>query len=204
MSSIITSITNLQNLPNLISFEAQDNALQTIDLSEMTSLKAVDVSDNDNLDSTGLKSINLSGCTSLEELLLDDNDFSGGFPDLSGLNNLKIIDFDECKLVDSVDISNLPALQRFDFSGNTQLTELIISSSQPIGEDGDCKVSDCDLTQTSVDNILIELSGSAVMSGYIELDGGTNSPPSEIGLEAIDFLTAGFPGKSWNIFVNSI
>jgi len=201
---LITSITGLQNLTNLdyLDLDSSDNHIQTIDLSGMSSLTYVDISDNDLPDSStpSLTSINLSGCTSLESLYLDDSDFSGGFPDLSDCTALRYIDFDQCDIIGSVDISNLPVLERFDFSGNDQLTELIISRDQPLGFDGnELLADDCALTQTAIDNILVELSLSDVTNGYIDLRGEGNSYPGNTGLDALDVLDE----KGWSWDVNS-
>lgn len=198
MASHITSITGLQNLPNLQYFRADWNALQTLDLSGLTNLILADVSDNDELGSTGLKTINLSGCTSLEEIRLDDNDFSGGFPDLSGLNNLNWIDFDQCGITGSIDISNLPSLRYLDLSGNLDLTEVIISSTQPLGDAGDLYFNNCALTQNSVDNILVQLSLNSINGAYLDLTGGTNASPGPTGLAASAVLA----GRGWSVNIN--
>jgi len=192
MAATITSFTGLQNLTNIQEFKADENSLTSIDLSGMSTLTEVDLSDNDLPDSStnSLSSVNLSGCTSLQFLYLDDNDFTEGLPDLSDCTSLVVIDFDQCNLIGSVDISNLPALEQFDFWGNTQLTELIISSSQPLGDNGrELLVHDCALTQTAVDNILVALASGSVSNGYIRIDNvegtGTNPTPGEAGREAL-------------------
>jgi len=59
-----------------------------------------------------LTSVNLSGCTAIEQLRLDDSNFSGGIPNLSGLDALIYMDFDQCGITGSVDISNHPVLVR--------------------------------------------------------------------------------------------
>lgn len=199
----LTSIIGLQNLTELVEFRADWNKLDTIDLSGLTNLVYVDISDNDRLGSNGLTSINLSGCTALEQLYLDDNDFSGGFPDLSGLTALVNIDFDQCGITGSINISNLPLLERFDFNGNTGLTELIISSSQPLGDNNnELNVEGCALTQTSVNNILVALAANDIDNGYINLSGGTNAAPSGAGAAALVTLEEPAPGKNWSADVN--
>ena len=198
MGATITSFTGLQNLTNIQEFKADFNSLTSIDLSGMSTLTEVDLSDNDLPDSStnSLSSVNLSGCTSLEFLYLDDNDFSAGFPDLSDCNSLKVIDFDQCNLVGSVDISNLPALEQFDFNGNLGLTELIISSAQPLGDnERELLVDDCALTQTAVDNILVALASGSISNGYVQLNNddedfpGTNATPGEAGRESLLILS---------------
>jgi hypothetical protein len=201
----LTSITGLQNLTNLERFVADDNNLTSVDFSGLSNLLHVDVGDNELPGSSthSLTSINLSGCTSLTYLRLDDSDFSAGFPDLSDCTSLTYIDFDECRLVGSVDVSNLPVLEDFDFEGNTELTELIISSTQPLGIGGqELLINDCALTQTAVDNILVALADSEITNGYIKIDnvsGGTNAAPGAAGLAALTVLD----GKGWSYDVTT-
>jgi Leucine-rich repeat (LRR) protein len=206
MGATITSFTGLQNLTNIERFKADYNSLTSINLSGMSTLIEVDLSDNDLPDSStnSLSSVNLSGCTSLESLYLDDNDFSAGLPNLSDCTSLELIDFDQCNLVGSVDISNLPALEQFDFNGNLGLTELIISSTQPLGSNGrELLADDCALTQTAVDNILVALASGSVSGGYIQLDNdndeGTNATPGEAGRESLFILNS----RGWSFDVTN-
>jgi hypothetical protein len=203
MSATVTSFTGLQNLTNIQEFRADYNSLTSIDLSGMPSLTYVDISDNDVPDSgdSSLTSVNLSGCSSLESLYIDDSDFSAGLPDLSDCTSLEWIDIDQSNLVGSIDISNLPALKGFDFSGNLELTEVIISKTQPLGEGGSSlSLSNCALTQTAVDNILVELASGSISDGYIDIDNdgdGTNVAPSQIGRDALFVLDS----RGWSIDV---
>jgi hypothetical protein len=206
MGATITSFTGLQNLTNIQEFKADENSLTSIDLSGMSTLIEVDLSDNDAPDESTncLTSVNLSGCTSLERLYLDDSDFSAGLPDLSDCTSLVIIDFDECNLVGSVDISNLPALEQFDFYGNLGLTELIISSAQPLGDnERELIANDCALTQTAVDNILVALASGSISAGYVQLDNenetGTNATPGEAGRESLLILS----DRGWSFDVTN-
>jgi hypothetical protein len=197
----ISSITNLQYLSNLLDFNADYNHLVSVDLSGLTNLIYVDISDCELPDSgtNSLTSVNLSGCTALEQLRLDDSDFSNGIPDLTGLTALRIIDFDDCGITGTVDISGLPSLERFDFSQNEGLTEIIISSTQPLGDNDDLLAYDCALTQTAVNNILIALAANGINNGYLRMDGGTNAVPGAPGLAAITTLE----GNGWSLVVNS-
>jgi len=193
MGAGITSFTGLQNLTNIQRFIADESPFTSIDLSGLTNLTYVDVSDGELLDSSthSLTSINLSGCTALEQLYLDDCDFSAGFPDLSDCTDLEYIDFDECGIVGSVNISNFLALEYADFNNNTELTELIISKNQPINE---LLVTDCALNQTAVDNILVALASGSISNGTVRLnnndDEGTNATPGEAGRESIFILVS--------------
>jgi hypothetical protein len=200
MGAGLTSITGLQNLTNLQDFRADWSFLTSIDLSGLTNLTYVDVSDQDAVvgGANCLASINLSGCTSLQSLYIDDNDFSAGFPDLSDCTSLRYFDFDQSNLVGSVDLSNLPALEGFDMNGNTGLTEVIISRTQPLGDDGtEILLNNCALTQTAVDNILLELASGSISNGYIQLNQGTNATPGQIGRESLFVLNT----RGWSIDV---
>jgi hypothetical protein len=202
MGAGLTSITGLQNLTNLQDFRADWSFLTSIDLSGLTNLTYVDVSDQDAVvdGANCLASINLSGCTSLESLYIDDNDFSAGFPDLSDCTSLRYFDFDQNNLVGSVDLSNLPALEGFDMNGNTELTEVIISRTQPLGDNGtEILLNNCALTQTAVDNILLELASGSISNGYIQLNQGTNATPGEVGRESLFVLNA----RGWSIDVTN-
>jgi len=191
----IVSITGLQNLTNLQDFRADYNSLISIDLSGMSSLTYVDISDNERNEENSLTSVNLLGCTSLEELYLDDNDFSTGLPDLSDCTSLIELDIDGSRITGSVDLSIFPSLEIFDLQDNPALTEVIILSTQPLG---DIQLSDCGLTQTTIDNILITLASGSVEGGYVNLIGENNSYPSSAGLAAIEVLDE----RGWEWHVN--
>ena len=198
MAAVITSITGLQNLTNLQDFNADYNGLQSVNLSGLTSLLYVDISDN-NIPGSGtnsLTSVNLSGSTAVEELRLDDSNFSAGIPSLAGLTSLTLIDFDQCSISGIVDLTGLPALVQLDFYGNTALTSIIIDDAQPIQY---FYASGCALTETAVDDILVVLSNNGVTGGDVELDGGTSAIPSATGLAAKLALEA----DGWTVTVNS-
>lgn len=193
----ITSITGLQNLPNLQDFRADFNYLTTVDLSGLENLTYVDISDCDIPDTNdpSLTSVNLTGCTALEELRLDDSNFSAGIPDLTGLTSLTFIDVDQCNITGEVDFSGLPALDYLDISGNTGLTSIIISYTQPFI---DLYAGNCALTQTAVDNILDTLANNGISGGIVDLGGGTNSHPGPTGLAAKTTLE----DNGWSVTVN--
>ena len=197
MAAVITSITGLQNLPNLNNFRADFNGLQSVNLSGLTNLLYVDISDNDipGTFTSSLTSVNLTGCTALLELRLDDSDFSAGIPSLTGLTNLSLIDFDQCNISGVVDLSGLPALTDLDFFGNAALTSIIIADTQPIIE---LFASSCALTETAVDDILVVLSNNGVTGGDVELNGGTSAIPSATG----DAAKLVLEGNGWSVFVN--
>ena len=196
----LIEITNLQNLKNLQEFRADYNSLVNVNLSGLTNLTWVDISDCDEINSvsSSLTGVNLAGCTSLIELRLDDSDFSGGIPNLTGLSSLEWIDMDQCGIVGSINLSSLVSLRGFDLSTNTAMTEVIISSTQSLGDGHDVNLYGCALTQQSVDNILVTLSNNGVSNGYVDLSSGTNAIPSATGLAAKTTLEA----NGWFVQVN--
>lgn len=209
MPTSISAITGLQNLPNLVEFDASDNYLESIDFSGLTNLEYVRLEDQDFPEGgNSLTSVNVTGCTALEYLDINDADFSEGLPNLSSCTSLEYFDVDECGLVGSLDLSNLPALKGFDLSGNVGITEVIISSTQPLGEyidryDGQrLTFEGCSLTQTAVDNILVQLASGSVTDGELRIqdyDGETNAIPSfEVGVPALRVLAS----RDWSMNMN--
>ena len=198
MSAAITSITGLQNLNNLQRFVADWNSLSSVNLSGLTNLTYVDISDNEVPGTEGqrsLTSVNLTGSTALEELRLDDSDFSAGIPNITGLTSLQWLDMDQCGITGNVDLSMLPELYGFDLSGNTGLTSVTLF--EQVLEN--VIINNAALTEASVNDILAWLDGGGVLNGYVELSGGTNAAPTGDGLTAVTNLE----GKGWSIFVNS-
>jgi Leucine-rich repeat (LRR) protein len=196
MATVITSITGLQNLTNLENFNADYNALTTVNLSGLANLLFVDISDNDLLSSgdPSLTSVNLSGCTSLQTLRLDDSDFSAGIPSLAGLTSLTELDLDQCSISGVVYLTGLSALESFDLYGNLGVTSVILPESNIT----DANLQDTGLTQTGVNNVLQWLDGSGVENGYISTEGGTSAAPTEGGATAVTNLQA----KGWSVIVN--
>jgi hypothetical protein len=197
MATVITSITSLQNLTNLQTFNADWNSLQTVNLSGLTNLINVDVSDNDTLDEQGksLTGINLSGSTAIEELRLDDSDFSAGIPDISGLtSSLRILDMDQCQLSGVIDLSQFSALTSIDFGGNINITSVTL----PEANLNNVNLNGNALTATAVDYTLQWLAGSSVENGNVNLAGGTNAIPTENSAAARAILL----DRGWNVTVN--
>lgn len=198
MAAVITSITGLQNLTGLISFNADWNGLASVNLSNMSNLLYVDISDCDipGTSTPSLTSVNLSGSTNIVELRLDDSNFSAGIPNLSGLTSLQLLDLDQCDISGVLDLSGFASLVDIDVNGNDGLTSVVISDTQPII---DFNASGCALTETAVDDILVVLSNNGQSNGYADLSSGTNAIPSATGLAAKTVLE----GNGWTIDVNS-
>jgi hypothetical protein len=93
-----------------------------------------------------------------------------------------------------------------DFTGLTSLTQLfnVETGLQHINITGCVNLTDVDLntnalTEFSVDHVIITLDNSGLTNGYLALYGGTNAPPSLVGLAAAANLT----GKGWDVSYNS-
>lgn len=201
MATPITTITGLQNLPNLEEFNADWNSLVSVDFSNLTNLTIIDISDCETPDESGksLTSVNVTGCTNLEQLRMGDSNFSAGFPNLNSCTSLVYFDADQCGISGSLNLSQIPVLGGFDLSGNSQLTELIVSSNQPLGDFGSIRVDGTSLTQTSLDNLIQAADSGSVNNGFINLLVNNSVAPSfERGLPALRGLDA----KSWGIEVN--
>ena len=196
MGATITSIIGLQNLTNLRDFRADYNSLTSIDLSGMSSLTFVDISDCDlpGTSTNSLRSVNLSGCTSIENLRLDDSDFSGGFPNLTGLNSLEFFDMDQCNISGDINISQLSSLAGFDLSGNSGITSVTL----PEVFMDSINVADTALTQTSINNILRVADNGGAENGYLGAYGETVAAPSGSGVAAVYSLQ----NKGWYVETN--
>jgi hypothetical protein len=198
MSAAITSITSLQNLTNLQNFYADWNSLTTVNLSGLSNLVQVDISDNEvpGTSDSSLTSVTLTGCTALEQLRLDDSDFSAGIPDLSSLTSLQFFDMDQCGISGAIDISasSFNNLTGFDLSGNTGITSITL----PEANLDDVNINGAALTETAVNDTLQWLDGSGVENGSVNLSGGTNAIPTGAGATSKTNLQ----GKGWTVNVN--
>jgi hypothetical protein len=197
MSARITSITGLQNLTGLVNFYADWNSLTSVNLSNLTNLIDVDISDQYDIitDENCLTSVNLSGSTAIEELRLDDSNFSAGMPDISGLtNSLRILDMDQCQLSGVIDMSQFSALTSIDFGGNINITSVTLPEAYLDNVD----FANNAFTEIAVNDTLQWLVGSNVENGYVSLEGGTNAIPTDYGLTAKTTLQ----DRGWDVYVN--
>jgi hypothetical protein len=92
-----------------------------------------------------------------------------------------------------------------DFTGITTFRQLYNQNSglQHINITGcvnldDVNLNNNDLTQASVDHVLITLDDSGLTGGFVDLGGGTNSVPSVAGAAAAASLTL----NGWDVTVN--
>lgn len=204
MAAGIKSIIGLQNLTNLQQFRADYNHLTSLDVSGLTNLTFLDISDCNRADEEGansLTTINVSGCTSLESIYIDDSDFSengiGGIIGLSDVaSTLVNFDMDDSYLPSptTIDFSSFSSIEDIDIQLNIGVTSLIISSGSAIN---DLNANDCSLTEESVNNILIQLDGNGVTNGYVSLNSGNNATASADGVNAAVSLI----NKGWTVYL---
>lgn len=187
-SAKILSIIGVTNLPNLVELGFQVNLLETIDVSGLLFLERLYLNENN------LTSLNINNLPSLVDLYLDNNNLSGSI-DLTSYPNLVQAYFSNNQLT-SVNASNLLNLPNIGVSFNPNLSTLLINGSVSLLT---VLASGCALTQTVVDDILVELDNNGLVLGTVNLSGGTSAIPSVTGLTAKTSLE----GKSWTVLVNS-
>jgi hypothetical protein len=196
-SANVTEVRGIQKLVNATRIEIDNNALTSIDVSGMTNLTTLDISDCVIPGSGGTKSltsVNLSGCTALTTLYLDGSNFSTGRPNISGLTNLLTLDMDHCGIAGAVDIpSSLTSLASLDLSGNA-ITLITLPQSNLMN----VQLYDNALTEEAVDYVLEWLDNSGVGNGFVDISGTGNAIPSSAGRTAKTNLE----GKGWDVTVN--
>jgi hypothetical protein len=97
------------------------------------------------------------------------------------------------------------AFTSLDFTGITTMTELFNANTglQHINITGcvnldDVELDNNDLTEASVNHVLITLDDNGLSNGRVGLSGGTSATPSGLGLAAQASLVI----KGWAVFVN--
>jgi hypothetical protein len=197
-SANVIEARGLPNLVNLEYLEIDNNSLISLNVSGMVNLIDIDASDNyiagTDSEIPSLTSIDLTGCIALERLEIEDNDFSEGIPDLTGLNSLNYLDLDGSLITGNVDISQLSALTYVDLRDNAGLT----SVTMPEAYIESFYASNTALTETAVNNILQSLDGNTVTGGTVNLSGGTSHHPTGLGEDARQSLI----NKEWTVDVN--
>ena len=206
----ITSISNLDLMPSLQTLNLSGNNLTAVDLSGLIALADLFLANNDfvtldlNNGSSGYSSVDISGCTALTTLSATtvtsvSGDFTGsGCVSLTALTlapTLSMggtIDFNGCNSLTTVScasgswsgsggnvfIYNCPALTTLNISSLT-----MANAGQTIA------FGACALDEASVDAVLHRCVVSGLTTVGINLDGGTNSPPSVTGQADATTLT---------------
>lgn len=152
--SQIQDFTGLEQFINLNSFVLRQSAIIALDFSKNPSLEAITIDHNDKLEQVNIKNcVNLKSLncnyTLITELDLDDNiNLENLYCDHAQLNSiditsntkLKHINFNYCKELKELNVSNNPdleylsvidnKLQEIDLSNNIQLSQLTLDGNQ--------------------------------------------------------------------------
>jgi len=135
---------------------------------------------------------NFTAFTGLESINFSDNSLStfsmsGSFP------NLTIISITRNELT-SIDISNLTDLISFYINSNP-LTDINIVSNINLKFVG---IGNAELSESAVNNILIQLDNNGLTNGGVGLSYGGNAAPTGAGITAKNNLIS----KSWTVQTN--
>jgi len=109
------------------------------------------------------------------------------------LNGLDEWDSDNMNIY-SLDLTGLSSIDEL-YHCCSVLTHINITGCTNLD---DVELTDNDLTEASVDHVLISLDNYGLSNGYVDLSGGTNAIPSVAGDAAILSLQ----GKGWSVYVN--
>lgn len=131
-------LTNLNGLPNITKLNCSQNLLTSLNLTGLTNLAELDCSSNQLTNLNGLPNLtqlncsynqltalNVTGLTNLNKLLCMGNNFTGFI--LNGLPNLITLDCSGNNNLETVNLTNLAALQDFKVIGTVDM------SANPIG-----------------------------------------------------------------------
>jgi hypothetical protein len=186
----LTEIRGIQNFTALTDLQLDYQNFPSFDVSGMTTLEELDLSNN-----TLLSYVNFgSGLPNLDDLQLDSCNFSGAFDFtiFPAIEEIRV----QINNFTSIDASNLLNLQFLLVRSNPNLSNLDITGSPSIYF---INASDCAIPTLLVDSILVQLDANGVTDGTVNLSGGTNGIPTATGLAA----KASLEGKGWTVDVNS-
>lgn len=211
-----TDAISISNNPNLITIDIS-GLTNSNDFSISTNLSLtqsifnniielngqVDISNN-----SSLESISFNSLVSASKIIIANNT-SLEMIDLSSLDNVKVQTTDDSNTLyidennsslKSLDISGLISVSSFiislfSSSGFPNLEEVILNNAVDATT---VDIRSANLTQTSVDNILVALDTAGYSNGTVDLSGGTSATPGVSGIAA----AASLVGKSWTVTTN--
>jgi hypothetical protein len=216
------SVPNLDNSPVSLTYNP---SLTSIDLSGLLFTLDFSISNNTSLTqssfnnliqcnqafiitNSSLESISFNSLVSASKISIANNT-SLETIDLSSLDNIKVQTTDDSNTLyidennsnlKSLDISGLITVPSgtiilFSSTGFPNLEEVILNNAV---DATNVDIRSANLTQTSVDNILIALDTAGYSGGTVILDGGTSATPGVGGIAA----AASLIGKSWTVTTN--
>jgi hypothetical protein len=208
----------ISNNPNLTSIDisgltnSNDFSISTnSSLTQSTFNNLIQVSGQISINNnSSLESISLNSLTTAGKIIIDDNS-SLETIDLSSLDNIKVIAEDTGNDIlyiaennsnlKSLDISGLVTvidgiISLVFLTGFPNLEEVILNNAV---DATNVDITNANLTQTSVDNILVALDTAGYSGGTVDLSGGTSAAPSVgTGQPAVTSLQ----GKGWTVTTN--
>ena len=189
--------------------------LQAFDINGCNTLQSLSVPNLNNSpisiqNNPNLTSIDISGLTTTNKIIINNNT-SLETIDLSSLDNIKVNAEDTGNNLLYIDESN-SNLKSIDLSGLITVNNNVISLVQTTGfpnleevilnnavDATNIDIRFANLTQTSVDNILVALDTAGYSGGTVDLSGGTSAAPSVgTGQPAVTSLQ----GKGWTVTTN--
>lgn len=176
------------------------SALQSL-LIYSVALSSINVADCDVLNTVqlsycnSLPNLNLDSLTAIQTCIVNDCSKLSGF-DFQNITTLVDLEITNIPLSGEANLYNNPNLNLL-YLTQTSLSSVIIP---PVTGVVNYYITDDELTQASIDNILLTASAGAV-AGYgstLDLSGGNNASPSSTGLTAVWALTA----NNWTVTFN--
>lgn len=163
-----------------------NSSLESISFNSLVSASKISIADNTSLETIDLSSLDNIRVTAEDTgngiLYIDENNSNLKSIDISGLVTIpsglggKVISF--------VSSTGFPNLEEVILNNAVDATNVDIRFAN--------------LTQTSVDNILVALDTAGYSGGTVDLSGGTSATPGVSGIAA----TASLVGKGWTVTTN--
>jgi hypothetical protein len=172
---VLGEILSVSNLPTVFA----GSTIKEVDFDNQQYMSALDVHGLplENIFGSGCNSfggLNVTGCTNLKTIAINLT-FGLTSVDFSTISSLEYIDMSSNNTLQNVDPGFLINTYFIDFSGNQ-------------------------LTQTSVDNIIVSVYDNTTISGgYLGLSGGTNAAPSG---GYVASAIAGLISSGWSVYTN--
>lgn len=161
-----------------------------------TSLDCTGKTALNNIEANGcaaLASLTLTGCTALASLNVSATALSA--LNCTGLTALGIVDGSLCASLASVNLTGCSALASSDFNNCPSLATVTNTGLALLLN---VNFSSCGVLVASVNSLLQALDANGLLSGTIDIAGGTSAAPTGAGITAAANLT----GKSWNVVTN--
>lgn len=183
-----TSLTQ-SSFNNLIqcnqTFIISNSSLETISFNSLVSASKISIADNTSLETIDLSSIDNIRVQTTDDsniLYIDENNSNLKSLNISGL--ITVPSGTGGKVISLVSTTGFPNLEEVILNNAVDATNVDIRFAN--------------LTQTSVDNILVALDTAGYSGGTVDLSGGTSATPGVSGIAAASNLV----GRGWTVNTN--